>query len=347
MEARRLGATGIEVAPLALGTMMFGRRGNPDPPDCARIVERAIEAGINCIDTADVYSGGESEEILGAALAASGRRDEIVLATKFGYRMGEGPNRGGVSRVWIRRAVEASLRRLRTDRIDLYQVHVHDPAVDFDETLGALGELVREGKILAIGTSSTPPSALVEGQWTAARRGRERVVCEQTSYSLLARGAEVDLLPACERARVGALAWSPLAGGWLSGRFRAGDVPPPSGRVALAPERYDMGLAENAAKLAATEALALLAEEVGVPLIEMALAFVLEHPAVSAAIVGPRTLEQLESQLGAAELRLGPEVLDRIDAIVAPGRTINPADLGAPPASLADPRARRRVARGL
>lgn len=343
---RPLGRTGIQVSPLCLGTMMLGRRGNPDHEDGARIVHRALDAGINFLDTADVYSGGESEEIVGKALAG-GRRDDVVLATKFGYPMGEDPNRRGTSRRWVRRAVEDSLRRLRTDWIDLYQVHVHDPEVDFDETLGTLSDLVHEGKVRAIGTSTTPPSALVEGQWTAARRGRERVVCEQTAYSALTRGAERELLGACERQGVAVLAWSPLCGGWLSGRYRAGAVPAASARVALAPQRYDMERPENVAKLAAAEALARLAEEEGMTLIQLALAFVLEHPAVSAAIVGPRTLEHLESQLGADRVRLSPAALDRIDAIVAPGTTLNPADAGEPPADLLDPRRRRRSARGL
>ena len=343
---RFLGRTGIQVSPLCLGTMMLGRRGNPDHADAVRIIHRALDAGINCIDTADVYSGGESEEIVGKALAG-GRRDDVVLATKFGYQMGSDPNRRGGSRRWVRRAVEDSLRRLHTDWIDLYQVHLHDPETDFDETLGALTDLVHEGKIRAIGSSTTPPSALVEGQWIAARRGRERVVCEQTAYSLLTRGAERELLGSCERHGVAVLAWSPLCGGWLSGRYRVGAVPPPSARVELAPQRYDLARPQNVAKLEAAEALARLAEEEGMTLIELALAFVLEHPAVSAAIIGPRTLEQLESQLGAERLRLSAATLDRIDAIVAPGRTLNEADAGEPPPALTDPRLRRRLARGL
>ncbi|MFB7543183.1 aldo/keto reductase [Streptomyces zaomyceticus] len=338
---RNLGRTGVKVSPLCLGTMMFGARGNRDHEDSVRIIHRALDAGINFVDTADVYSAGESETIVGKALAG-GRRDNVVLATKFHGSLGEDPNERGNSRRWIIREVENSLRRLGTDRIDLYQVHRPEPDTDFDETLGALTDLVRQGKILSIGTSTFEPSAIVEGQWLAERRGRERVVTEQPPYSLLARGIEREVLPVTQRYGLGVLAWSPLAGGWLSGRYRKGVAQPSSSRADRQAERFDIGSPENAAKLDAAEALAQLAEEAGLTLIQLALAFVLEHPAVTSAIIGPRTFEQLESQLGADEVRLSRDVLDRIDKIVPPGTNLSARDAGYTPPSLTEPELRRR-----
>ncbi|NYV73067.1 aldo/keto reductase [Streptomyces sp. UH6] len=339
---RNLGRTGMKVSPLCLGTMMFGARGNPDHEDSVRIIHRALDAGINFVDTADVYSAGESETIVGKALAG-GRRDDVVLATKFHGALGDGPNDRGNSRRWIVRAVEDSLRRLGTDRIDLYQVHRPEPDTDFDETLGALTDLVRQGKIRYIGTSTFEPSAIVEGQWTAERRGRERVVTEQPPYSLLARGIEREVLPVAERHGLGVLVWSPLAGGWLSGRYRKGAEQPVSSRSARQTERFDIAAPENAAKLDAAEALARLAEEAGLTLVQLALAFVLEHPAVTSAIIGPRTFDQLESQLGADAIRLDQDVLDRIDKIVPPGANLSARDGGYTPPSLTDPARRRRA----
>ncbi|MFH8574907.1 aldo/keto reductase [Streptomyces zaomyceticus] len=338
---RNLGRTGVKVSPLCLGTMMFGARGNRDHEDSVRIIHRALDAGINFVDTADVYSAGESETIVGKALAG-GRRDNVVLATKFHGSLGEDPNERGNSRRWIIREVENSLRRLGTDRIDLYQVHRPEPDTDFDETLGALTDLVRQGKIRSIGTSTFEPSAIVEGQWLAERRGRERVVTEQPPYSLLARGIEREVLPVTQRYGLGVLVWSPLAGGWLSGRYRKGAAQPDSSRADRQAERFDIGSPENAAKLDAAEALAQLAEEAGLTLIQLALAFVLEHPAVTSAIIGPRTFEQLESQLGADEVRLGRDVLDRIDKIVPPGTNLSARDAGYNPPSLTEPEQRRR-----
>ncbi|MEV4937149.1 aldo/keto reductase [Streptomyces zaomyceticus] len=338
---RDLGRTGVKVSPLCLGTMMFGARGNRDHEDSVRIIHRALDAGINFVDTADVYSAGESETIVGKALAG-GRRDDVVLATKFHGSLGEDPNERGNSRRWIIREVENSLRRLGTDRIDLYQVHRPEPDTDFDETLGALTDLVRQGKILSIGTSTFEPSAIVEGQWLAERRGRERVVTEQPPYSLLARGIEREVLPVTQRYGLGVLVWSPLAGGWLSGRYRKGAAQPGSSRADRQAERFDIGSPENAVKLDAAEALAQLAEEAGLTLIQLALAFVLEHPAVTSAIIGPRTFEQLESQLGADEVRLSRDVLDRIDKIVPPGTNLSTRDAGYTPPSLTDPELRRR-----
>jgi aryl-alcohol dehydrogenase-like predicted oxidoreductase len=340
VELRRLGRTGVEVSPLCLGAMMFGAWGNADHDDSIRIIHRALDAGINFIDTADVYSGGESEEIVGKALA--GRRDGVVLATKFHGRMGEGPNRSGNSRRWIVEEVEASLRRLQTDYIDVYQAHRPEPDTDIDETLGALTDLVAAGKIRYFGTSTFPAHALVEAQWVAERRRRERPATEQPPYSILVRGVEADVLPVCERYGIGVLSWSPLAGGWLTGRYRVGQEQPHSTRRDRVWRRYDMSLPENQRKLEAAEALALLAEEAGMPLIELALAFVIRHPAVTSAIIGPRTMEQLESQLPAADRKLDDAILDRIDEIVQPGHNINPFDAGYTPPAVASPALRRR-----
>ena len=324
---RMLGGTGVEVSPLCLGAMMFGAWGNTDHDDGVRIIHRALDAGINFIDTADVYSRGESEEIVGKALA-SGRRDRVVLATKLHGSMGDDPNERGNSRRWVFREVEASLRRLGTDWIDLYQVHRWDPWTDHDETLGALSDLVRQGKVRYLGSSTYPAAQIVRAQWVARDRGHQRYVCEQPPYSLLVRGIEADVLPTCLEYRMGAIVWSPLAGGWLSGKWRKGAEDLTSRRSAMLPRRYDLSLPENQAKLEAADALGRLADELGVSLVHLALAFAINHPAVTAAIIGPRTMEQLESQLGAEELRLDAEVLDRIDQIVAPGRTINPVDRG-------------------
>jgi aryl-alcohol dehydrogenase-like predicted oxidoreductase len=340
---RPFGRTGVQVSPLCLGTMMFGHRGNPDHADAIRIIHHALDSGINVVDTADVYSEGESETIVGKALAG-GRRDDVVLATKFHGSRGSDPNEQGNSRRWIVREVENSLRRLGTDWIDLYQVHRPEPGTDFDETLGALSDLVHQGKIRYIGTSTFEPSAIVEGQWTAERRGRERVVAEQPPYSLLARGIEREVLPVAQRYGLAVLSWSPLAGGWLSGRYRRGAGQPASSRSQRQAARFDIGAAENAAKLAAADALAALAQEAGLTLVQLALAFVLQHPGVTSAIIGPRTFEQLEGQLGADKVTLDREILDRIDEIVPPGVNLSARDSGYTPPSLTDPTLRRRAA---
>src|ERR671939_891755 len=317
MEYRALGATGVKVSPLCLGAMMFGAWGETDHDECVRIIHAALDAGVNFVDTADVYSRGESEEIVGRALRD--RRENVFLATKVHGRMGDDPNEFGNTRRWIVREVDNSLRRLGTDWIDLYQIHRPEADTDIDETLGALTDLVRAGKVRYIGSSTFPPSAIVEAQWVAERRGRERFVCEQPPYSILVRGVESDVLPTCRRYGIGVIPWSPLAQGWLSGRFRKGGAEPTSRRARMLPRRWDMSLPENQLKLEAVDALARLAEEAGMTLIEMAIAFVIRHPAVTAAIIGPRTMEHLESQLPAAEVELGDDLLDRIDEIVAPG----------------------------
>jgi aryl-alcohol dehydrogenase-like predicted oxidoreductase len=340
MDVRPLGHTGVKVSPLCLGAMMFGAWGNTDHEDCVRIIHRALDAGINFIDTADVYARGESEEIVGRALAGA-KRDHVVLATKVHGRMGDDPNEFGNSRRWIMQEVDNSLRRLGTDWIDLYQIHRPELDTDLDETLGALTDLVRAGKIRYFGSSTFPAAMIVEGQWVAEKRGRERFVCEQPPYSILVRGIEADVLPVCQRYGMGVIPWSPLAGGWLTGRYRKDQEVPTSRRAALVPHRYDMSLPGNQAKLEAAEQLAQLAEQAGVSLIHLALAFVIRHPAVTAAIIGPRTMEQLESQLGADEVELSDEVLDRIDEIVPPGTNLNPLDAGWQNPAL-EPEARRR-----
>jgi aryl-alcohol dehydrogenase-like predicted oxidoreductase len=342
MEHRTLGRTGVKVSPLCLGAMMFGAWGNPDHDESIRIIHAALDAGINFIDTADVYSRGESEEIVAKALAG-GRRDDVVLATKFHGTMGEDPNQQGNSRRWIVREVEASLKRLGTDHIDLYQVHRPEADTDIEETLSALTDLVRSGKVRYIGSSTFPPSQVVEAQWVARDRRLERFVCEQPPYSMLVRGIEEDLLPTTQRHGMGVIPWSPLAGGWLSGRFRKGAAADEltSRRAERLPERYDLSSPGNQRKLDAAEALAQLAEDSGLSLIHLALAFVIRHPAVTSAIIGPRTMEHLEGQLGAVDVTLSDEVLDRIDEIVPPGTNVNPADGGWSNPAL-EPAARRR-----
>jgi aryl-alcohol dehydrogenase-like predicted oxidoreductase len=342
MELRPLGRTGVKVSPLCLGAMMFGEWGNPDHDDSVRIIHRALDAGINFIDTADVYSRGESEEIVGKALAG-GRRENVVLATKVHGTMGDDPNQFGNGRRWITRAVEDSLGRLGTDYIDLYQIHRPEQDTDIDETLGALTDLVRAGKVRSIGSSTFPPSQIVEAQWVARDRGRERFVTEQPPYSLLVRGVENDVLPTTLRHGMGVIPWSPLAGGWLSGKYRKGADTPASTRADRLPGRYDLSDPANQRKLDAADALGQLADEAGIPLIHVAIAFVIRHPAVTSAIIGPRTMEQLESQLGAADVVLDDEILDRIDAIVPPGVNVNPVDGGWQNPDL-EPQARRRPA---
>jgi aryl-alcohol dehydrogenase-like predicted oxidoreductase len=325
MEHRPLGRTGVSVSKFCLGAMMFGDWGNKDHDESIRIIHRALDSGINFIDTADVYSQGESEEIVGKALA-DGRRDDIILATKFHGAMGDDPNRQGSSRRWIIREIEDSLRRLGTDWIDLYQVHRPRTDTDIEETLSALSDLVHQGKVRYIGSSTFPASQIVEAQWVARERHLRRFVTEQPPYSMLVRSVEADVLPTCARHGMGVIPYSPLAGGWLSGRWRKDTGQQPSSRAGRLPERFDLSLPANQRKLDAVEQLARLAVDAGITLIQLAIAFVLNHPAITAPIIGPRTMEQLESQLAAADVVLDHAMLDRIDEIVPPGTTINPAD---------------------
>ena len=340
MEHRPLGRTGVSVSKFCLGAMMFGAWGNADHDESIRIIHRALDAGINFIDTADVYAQGESEEIVGKALA-DGRRDDIILATKFHGAMGDDPNRQGSSRRWIIREVEDSLQRLGTDWIDLYQVHRPRTDTDIEETLSALSDLIHQGKVRYVGSSTFPASQIVEAQWVARDRHLRRFVTEQPPYSILVRAVEADVLPTCARHGMAVMSYSPLAGGWLSGRWRKDAGQQPSSRASRLPERFDLSQPANQRKLDAVEQFARLADEAGITLIQLAIAFVLNHPAVTAPIIGPRTLEQLESQLAAADVVLDQTVLDRIDDIVPPGTTINPADNSFQNPAL-QPAARRR-----
>jgi aryl-alcohol dehydrogenase-like predicted oxidoreductase len=336
MDYRTLGDTGVKVSPLCLGAMMFGAWGNTDHDESIRIIHRALDAGINFVDTADVYARGESEEIVGKAL--KGRRDSIVLATKVHGAMDDhDPNMAGNTRRWIVQEVENSLRRLQTDWIDLYQIHRWDPATAHEETLSALTDLVQAGKIRYFGSSTFPPSQIVEAQWVAERHGLRRYVTEQPPYSILVRGIEREVLPTCARYGMGVIPWSPLAGGWLSGRSSHAQ----STRAQRLPQRFDPTLPGNKLKLEAVEQLETVAQDADISMIHLAIGFVLAHPAVTSPIIGPRTMEHLESQLGALDVRLPADVLDRIDEIVPPGTTLNPADDGWRPPWLDDPAARR------
>jgi aryl-alcohol dehydrogenase-like predicted oxidoreductase len=326
MRYRSLGTTGITVSTLCLGTMMFGAWGNTDEADCRLIVDAALEGGMNFIDTADVYAFGESETILGQTL--KGRRDDVVLATKFNNPMSADPNQRGNSRRWIMRAVEDSLRRLQTDWIDLYQVHRPDPSCDIDQTLGALSDLVQQGKVRAIGTSTFPAEQIVAAQWVAQQRGRERFVTEQPPYSLFARAVEASVLPTCRDHDIGVVVWSPLNGGWLTGKYRKGADLPADSRAQRHPDHFDYAHPIRERKLDLVEDLLPIVGEAGVSLTQLALAFVLEHPAVTSAIVGPRSAGQLLDQLPAADVSLDEAVLDQIDAVIPPGLNIHPADTG-------------------
>ncbi len=324
MEYTELGRTGMTVSRFCLGTMMFGSWGNTDHDDCVRIIHRAIDAGINFIDTADVYGSGESEEIVGKALAS--RRDDVILATKFFANMGEGPNTGGASRRWIMQEVEHSLRRLGTDYLDLYQQHRFDDKVEPDETLGALSDLVHQGKVRAIGSSTFDAEQIVEAQWVSERRGHVRFTCEQPPYSIFVRGIETSVLPTCARYGMGVIVWSPLAGGWLTGRIRRGQ-PVDSQRMNRIPHRFDLDRPINQTKLDLVEELIGVAGDAGLSLTHLASAWVLEHPVVTASIIGPRTMEHLDDVLAAADVTLSVEHLDRIDEIVAPGTNVDFQDV--------------------
>ncbi|WP_280401401.1 aldo/keto reductase [Nocardia carnea] len=337
MRTRPLGRTGIHVSPYALGTMKFGRFGNPHHDECVRIVHRALDAGINLIDTADVYGGeGESERIVGKALR--GRRDDIVLATKFNGPMGPGPNQRGNSRRWIISAVEASLRRLGVDHIDLYQVHHPDPGTDIEETLSALTDLLRSGKVRAIGHSNLPASEIVEAQWVSERRGLARFRTEQPHYSMLEREAEREIFPVCERYGLGTLVWSPLSMGLLTGRYRKrGGETASAAVLQWVPQHMT-----DQRKLDTVEALISLADQAGLPLPHLALAFVIAHPAVTSAIIGPRTMAQLDDLLAGTSVSLDDDLLDRIDEIVPPGTDTGPVDVAYVAPQLRQPGLRRR-----
>jgi aryl-alcohol dehydrogenase-like predicted oxidoreductase len=336
MRYRTLGRTGIKVSPYCLGAMMFGALGNPDHDESVRMIHKALDAGINFVDTADAYARGESEEIVGKAL--KGRRENVVLATKAHLPMGDDPNEQGNSRRWLVRALEDSLRRLGTDHVDLYQIHRPAPDTDVEETLSALTDLVRAGKVRAIGSSTFPASEIVEAQWVAERRGLQRFRVEQPTYSILDRGIEREVLPVCQRYGMGTLVWSPLAGGLLTGRYRKGQQ--------AATHRAGFGFTHmrDERRLDAVEQLIALADEAGLPLTHLAMAFTIAHPGVTSAIIGPRTPEQLDDLLASAGTALSDDILDRIDAIVPPGTDVSPLDTAYNPPAVQQPALRRRAA---
>jgi len=335
MKYRTLGRTGIKVSSYCLGAMMFGGIANADHEDCIRIIHKSLDFGINFVDTADRYSSGESEEIVGKAL--KGRRQNVVLATKVHGAMGDDPNHQGSSRRWITQAVEASLRRLQTDHIDLYQMHRPSPDTDIDETLSVLTDLMRAGKVRAIGSSTFPVSEIVESQWVAERRGLARFRTEQPPYSILNRSIEQEVLPVCQKYGMGALVWSPLAKGMLTGRYRKGQALPESLRVKVFPKQMS-----DERNLEAVERLIPIAEQAGLSLTHMAIAFVMAHPGVTSAILGPRTMPQLDDLLSGAEVVLDDQILDRIDEVVAPGTDAGPMGAVYTPPAVTQASLRRR-----
>ncbi|HEX6355144.1 aldo/keto reductase [Actinophytocola sp.] len=339
MQYRTLGRTGVQVSSLALGAMNFGKIGRTSQEEVTAVVDAALEGGINVIDTADMYSAGESEEMVGKAVA--GRRDDIVLATKATMPMGDERNHRGSSRRWLVTALEDSLRRLGVDHVDLYQVHRWDPATSDEETLSALTDLRRAGKIRYLGSSTFPAYRIVQAQWAAREHHLSRYVTEQPSYSILQRGVEAHVLPVTEEYGMGVLAWSPLASGWLSGAVREGREITTS-RSTFMPDRFDLAVPANRARLEAVEQLAKVADQAGLTMIQLALGFVTAHPAVTSAIIGPRTLEHLHSQLAAADTVLPADVLDAIDGIVPPGVDLAPDEKFDTPPALLDPARRRR-----
>ena len=334
MQYRTLGRTGIQVSPYALGTLMLATSMGNAPEDSARIIHKALDAGINFIDTADAY--GDSEEVVGKAL--KGHRDDVVLATKFGRPTGQGPNQQGASRRWIVTAVENSLRRLRTDHIDLYQLHRPDPRTDIEETLSALTDLIRSGKVRAIGASQTPASDIVEAQWAAERRGLERFRTEQPAYSILNRAIEAEVLPVAQRYGMGTLVWSPLAGGLLTGQYRKGQ------QATTHRTRFGFRHLSDERRLDAVEQLIPLAEKAGLSLTHLAMGFAIAHPGVTSAIIGPRTMAHLDDLLAGAETALDDEILDQIDEIVPPGTDIGALDMAYAPPAISSVSLRRRPA---
>lgn len=336
MKYRNLGKTGIKVSPYCLGTMMFGRFGNNDQDDAVRIIHKALDSGINFVDTADAYSFGDSEEIVGKAL--KGRRDKIVLATKASLPMGDDPNQQGNSRRWIVQAVENSLKRLQTDYIDLFQIHRPSLDTDIEETLSVLTDLMRAGKIRAIGSSTFPVSEIIEAQWVSEKRGLARFRTEQPPYSIMNRSIEREVLPTAQSYGMGTMVWSPLAMGMLTGRYRKDQPQPDSMRVKRFPNQMS-----DERRFDVIEQLIPLAEQAGLPMTHMAMAFVMAHPAVTSALIGPRKMEHLDDLLASVEVSLSDEILDRIDAIVPPGTDVGPIEANYNPPSVTEKSLRRRV----
>lgn len=328
IEMRLLGRTGVQVSNLCLGAMTFGMRTSPE--DSYRIVDRAIERGVNFIDTANVYSRGRSETVTGEALKRNGKRDRVVLATKFhGAMADDDPNMRGTSRRHLIAACEASLARLQTDTIDLYQLHRPRSDTAIDETLRALDDLIRQGKVRYIGTSTFAAWQFVEALWAAEKHGLNRFVCEQQPYNLLDRRVERELMPMAQTYGVATIPWSPLAGGLLTGKYRRGEEPPAGSRFANANamqrRRYNEGIFD------VIDGLRPIAEQRGAPLSQFALAWVMAQPGVTSPIIGPRTMEQLEDNLDAAALALEDADFKAVDAVLPPGRMAAPfyeADFG-------------------
>jgi aryl-alcohol dehydrogenase-like predicted oxidoreductase len=327
MKYENLGTTGVSVSRLALGTLLLSPFGNKDRDECLEVIRQAVDSGINYIDTADSYSDGDSESILGEALSNL-NRDELFIATKVGFPIGENRNAQGASRRWIIAACEASLRRLGTDYIDLYQVHIPSPETDIDDTLGALSDLVHAGKVRYTGSSNFSATEIVEAQWAAARRSRERFRTEQCQYSLLARNPEREIFPACRNYGLGAIAWSPLGAGWLTGDWGTGkaNTPKSQPRAEAIPARYDLSLPANQRRLETVDQIQLVAQASGLSMTQLALAFVLEHPSLCSAVIGPMTVTELKEDLSAIDVRLTPEILDRLDEIVPPGEHVGAND---------------------
>ncbi|MCA1271045.1 aldo/keto reductase [Streptomyces sp. 7G] len=323
MEQRILGATGMPVSVLGFGAMNLGAWGRVDQDGADRLVGEALDGGITLFDTADLYSFGESETLLGKALG--GRREDVVLATKGRNPMSQNPLHSGASRRWINKAVEDSLRRLGTDYIDLYQIHRPDWDTDLEETLGALTDLQRSGKIRYFGSSTFPSHTIVEAQWVAKERGLSRFTTEQISYSIFQRAVEADVLPVAQRHRMGTLIWSPLANGWLAGTVKR-DQPVTAHRANLATNEFDLSTPEAQRKLDILDGLRTIAGDLDLTLPELALAFSKSHPAVSSVLIGPRTAEHLRQNLRAAEIKLDDTALDRIDALARPGCDVAPQD---------------------
>ena len=327
MGYRNLGRTGVKVSPLCLGAMMFGSKA--DEAQSAAMIDRALDAGVNFIDTANVYSRGVSEDFVGKALARNGKRDRVVLATKVhGSMQDDDPNMQGNSRRHIIAQCEASLRRLQTDYIDLYQLHRPQPELAIDETLRALDDLVRAGKVRYLGTSTFAAWQLVESLWASKELGLNRFVCEQPPYHLLDRRIERELIPCAQTYGLALIPWSPLAGGMLTGKYKRGQEPPEGARLSGQPGGREY-FSDASFKVA--ETLEALAIEKGCTTSQLALAWCAQQPGITAPIIGPRTMEQLEDNLGALEVEVTDEDRQRLDEVAPPGRATVPyyeADFG-------------------
>ena len=322
MEYRSLGRTGVQVSPLCLGCMNFG--GKTEPEDSYRIIDRALEAGINFLDTANVYSRGRSEEVTGEALKRNGERDKVVLATKVhGVMDDDDPNARGNSRRHVIQQCEASLRRLQTDYIDLYQIHRPQPEVPIDETLQALDDLIRKGYVRYIGTSTFAAWQLTEALYVAKELGLNRFVCEQPPYNLLDRRIERELLPMAQTYGLGIIPWSPLAGGLLTGKYRRGEAAPEDSRYADAENNPVQRRRKTEEAFDVIEGLQSIVDAKGCSMSQFALAWCVQQPGVTSPIIGPRTMDQLEDNLAALEVCITDEDREQVDALLPPGRMVS------------------------